>query len=273
MLLLDCEGFGSTDADKTRDAKLMSLCLLISSVFLLNTKGVLNEGLFNALSLVCNIAMHMEEEGQEANKPALLWLLRDFVLELRDETGHPISPDEYLDQSLHARPLASGDEGRSQMAREVRESLLKFFPQRHCRTLVQPTIEEEQLQNLSEVPYARLRPEFQRAVEEMQMQLSRLARAHPKTIGGQALSAAGLAVLLRKLVDTLNQNKALNICSAWDQVQHTACESLVEQLKAEVHIAMQAVKDGGPLPHAGHPLPVCDDVLLASMEEGRRAMR
>lgn len=61
LLFLDCEGFGSTDSDRTRDAKLMSLCLILSSVFLLNTKGVLNESLFNSLSLVCKMAEHIEE--------------------------------------------------------------------------------------------------------------------------------------------------------------------------------------------------------------------
>eukprot|EP00971_Amphidinium_carterae_P101214 2002603-Amphidinium_carterae.1 len=34
--------------DRTRDCKLMSLCMLLSSIFVLNTKGVLNEGLVSA---------------------------------------------------------------------------------------------------------------------------------------------------------------------------------------------------------------------------------
>lgn len=97
LAFIDCEGFGSTDSDKTRDAQLLTLCSLLSSVLLLNTKGVLNESLFNALSLTCKFAEHIEERGNEASRPALLWVLRDFMLELRDANGRPTSPDEYLE--------------------------------------------------------------------------------------------------------------------------------------------------------------------------------
>jgi hypothetical protein len=126
LAFLDCEGFGSTDSDKTRDAQLITLCALLSSILVLNTKGVLNESLFNALALTCKFAEHIEERGHEASRPALLWVLRDFMLELRDANGRPTSPDEYLEQALSAAPTQA-DQQRAQGAREVRQSLLKFF--------------------------------------------------------------------------------------------------------------------------------------------------
>ncbi|CAK0805469.1 unnamed protein product, partial [Prorocentrum cordatum] len=61
LVFMDCEGFGSTESDRTRDAQLMTLCALMSSVMVLNTKGTLNEGIFNALALVCRFAEHIEE--------------------------------------------------------------------------------------------------------------------------------------------------------------------------------------------------------------------
>ena len=71
--------------------------------------------MFNALSLVCNLATYVEQG--DVSKPALVllghvtcpfaaavflcryvpvlrWLLRDFVLELVDEAGEPMSPDQ-----------------------------------------------------------------------------------------------------------------------------------------------------------------------------------
>jgi len=274
ILFMDCEGFGSTDADKTRDAKLMALCLVISSVFMLNTKGVLNEGLFNALSLVCHLAEHVEERGQESSKPALLWMLRDFVLELRDDSGRSLSPDQYLEQALRAQPLAGPSPERSRAALEVRECLLRFFPERHCATLVQPVIEEEQLRRLAEVPYEELRSEFRGVFEAMQAQLLSLARANPKTIGGRPLGASALVGLLRTLVDALNSDRALDVSSAWDQVQHSACTSLLQELRSGAALQIRSVRDGGPLPvPGGEPLPVRDDVLAAALREGRRALR
>lgn len=274
LLFLDCEGFGSTAADKTRDAKLMSLCVIISSVFLLNTKGVLSEGLFNALSLVVNLAEHIEERGSEASKPALIWLLRDFVLELRDpESGRELQPDEYLEQSLHARPLDNVNVERSRAAKEVREHLLRCFPRRHCQTLVTPIVDEEKLGNLAEVPYDELRPEFQREFEAARAQILTLAREKPKSLGGKAISGVGLAALLRRLVDALNSNKALNVSTAWDGVQHGACQSLSEELRATAVAELQKVRNGAPLPvPGGRPLPVSDDELGKAFKEVRKTL-
>lgn len=274
IIFMDCEGFGSTEADRTRDSKLMALCIMISSVFMLNTKGVLNEGLFNALALVCHLAEHVEERGSETSKPILLWLLRDFVLDLRDESGKPLSPDEYLENALRAQPLAGPNRERSQAAFEVRECLMKFFPSRHCATLVQPVIEEEDLRNLAQLPYEKLRQEFRGVFESVQDQLLRLAQVSPKAIAGKPVGAASVVGLLRKLVEALNSEKSLNIRTAWDQVQMSACASLASEMRRAAVMQLQKIKDGAPLPLPGTQiLPVRDDVFMRALKEGHRAMK
>lgn len=252
----------------------MSLCVLLSSVFVLNTKGVLNEGLFNALSLVVNISDHVEEKGQEASKPALLWLLRDFILDLRDDHDREITPDEYLDRALHQQPLSNSDPERSRGAREVRESLMKFFPQRACATFVQPTIEEEQLRRLQSVPYTQLRPEFRRQLEAFQGRLMDLARAHPKAVAGRQIGGAELAALLRQLCASLNSNRSLNVQNAWDMVQHTACAALVEELRGSFSSKVNEVIRGGSLQVPGAPsLPVRDTILRQGVKEMKNSVR
>ena len=82
-------------------------------------------------------------------------------------------------KALRAQPTGT-DAGRVQAAQNVRESLLKFFPRRHCTTLVQPVVEEQRLQRLAEAPYEELRPDFRGNFEAMQAQLLGLARASPK---------------------------------------------------------------------------------------------
>lgn len=275
LLFIDCEGFGSTESDKVRDAKLLSLCLLISSVFVLNTKGVLNEGLFNALSLVCGLAEHIEDQsGGDAGKPALVWLLRDFLLELRDDENGPLSPDEYLERALRTKPLAGAGAERTRAAKEVRENLLRFFPQRHCATLVQPVIDEDRLRELQEVPYHDLRPEFRTAFEAVQAKLVAIARAKPKVVGGQLLGGAALVALLRRLVQAVNTNAVLNVGNAWEQVQHSGCEALARELRDTTGSTLRRWRDGEALPHTGgHPLPVGDDVLAKALKESRQMLR
>merc|ERR1719159_699966 len=116
----------------------MTLCSLISSVLVLNTKGALSEGVFNALALTCRFAEHIEEKGNEINRPALLWVLRDFMLELTDLDGRAISPDSYLEQALTSTVSSDPDDDRVQGAKEVKDSLMRFFQSRMCSTLVRP---------------------------------------------------------------------------------------------------------------------------------------
>ncbi|CAK9099518.1 unnamed protein product [Durusdinium trenchii] len=191
----DCEGFGSTDSDKTRDAKLM-------------------------------------------------WLLRDFLLELVDEKGRRMTPDEYLESSLRKTPRDAVESQRSQAAREVRETLLQSFPDRRCVTLCQPVIDEEQLRQLSEVPFEHLRPEFRRGFQDLQTQLLRLAMSHPKTVQGEAICASAWAAMLRKLVAALNEGTALNVVNAWNQVQHSACNDLSAELQSRVLEEFQKAPTG-----------------------------
>jgi len=272
LAFIDCEGFGSTDSDKTRDAQLLTLCALLSSALILNTKGVLNESLFNALALTCKFAEHIEERGNEASRPALLWVLRDFMLELRDASGHPTSPDEYLEQALNAAPLAGHDQERGQGAREVRQSLLKFFSHRSCVTLVQPAIEERQLQSLSTSPYSSLRPEFRAGVEALRTQLITTCNSNPKTISGHPLGCFGFVALLRQLVNSMNESKALSIKGAWETVQHTACGSLSDELRNSACETLRTLAKGTPLP-GGAQLPLTDEALRMVLRHQRHELK
>lgn len=270
LAFLDCEGFGSTDSDRQRDAQLMTLCSLLSSVLVLNTKGVLNESLFNALALTCRFAEHIEERGNEASRPVLLWVLRDFMLELRDAQGRPTTPDEYLDQALHAAPSVSGDDKGG--AREVRTSLLRFFSHRSCATLVRPAVEESQLQNLERVPFQQLRPEFRAGVQALRTQLVATCHSNAKTIGGSPLGCFAFVALMRQLVDSLNDNKVLSVKGAWETVQHTACGGLADELRQTACETLRSLATGKSI-SGGAQLPMAEDALWTVLRDQRHKLK
>jgi len=269
VAFVDCEGFGSTESDSTRDAQLMTLCALLSSVLVLNTRGALNEGIFNALALTCRFAEHVEARGNEASRPELVWLLRDFQLDLVDASGCPISPSEYLEQALHAAPSVGHDSARGQAAVEVRQSLLRFFSQRRCMTLVRPAVEEEQLQALETQPYQSLRHDFRAGVETLRTQLVAMCHASPKCVGGQAIGCTAFVALMRQLVSALNENAVLNVRGAWETVQHSACADLADELRAKAVAVLRRLSAGQELP-GGQRLPLAEEALAAVLR-GQRA--
>lgn len=62
--------------------------------------------------------------------PSLLWVLRDFSLELKSTSHIMLSPNEYLEQALRNPSNFSGQ-----------ELIFKRFSQIDCATLVRPLID------------------------------------------------------------------------------------------------------------------------------------
>jgi len=109
VIVVDTEGLGALDEDTNHDNKIFSLALLLSSTFVYNSMGAIDESCIENLSLIVNLTKHIQfksrgEEFDEAfvkdNFPCFFWVLRDFSLKLQDKNGSEISPDEYLEMSL-----------------------------------------------------------------------------------------------------------------------------------------------------------------------------
>ena len=69
--------------------------MLLSSFFIYNSVGSIDENSLNSLNLVAHLAREIlknnsKDEKVDEESPAFLWLLRDFALNLVDKTGTPI---------------------------------------------------------------------------------------------------------------------------------------------------------------------------------------
>ena len=175
LLVVDTEGIGSLDADADHDAKIFALALLLSSYFIYNSVGSIDETALNNLSLVVELTKHIrtkashesdggEESGAEfANFfPSFLWVVRDFALQLVDENGVAFSSKQYLERSL--TPVSGFSEG-VEVKNRIRRMLMAFFPNRDCVTLKRPIEDESMLQKIDEAAWSDLRPEFVQQVQ------------------------------------------------------------------------------------------------------------
>ncbi len=59
VLVVDSEGIGGLDEDNNHDMRIFSLALLLSSYFLYNSVGSIDENALSSLSLVVNITKHI----------------------------------------------------------------------------------------------------------------------------------------------------------------------------------------------------------------------
>ena len=111
-ILLDTEGLGSTDREFETDIKIFALSILLSSTFVFNQLGHINEQSIEDLSVVIRLTNELrvrdgegEETGLEFKQffPSFVWVLRDFSLNFKT-----LTPKVYLEQALESTSAGKG---------------------------------------------------------------------------------------------------------------------------------------------------------------------
>ena len=94
--MIDTEGLGAYDEEVNHDSKIFLISILISSLFIYNSFGTIDENAISSLSFVLNLSktIKLKNSFKEDNKnelakyfPSFLWVLRDFSLILVDKKG------------------------------------------------------------------------------------------------------------------------------------------------------------------------------------------
>lgn len=232
LVLLDTEGIDAYDQTAQYSTQIFSLAVLLSSLFVYNQMGGIDESALDRLSLVTEMTKHVRvraaannsgngnagEEGLGEHSPAFLWLLRDFYLQLEDEGGRKITPRDYLETAL--RPVSGT--GPSVAAKNgIRASITQLFPNRDCFTLVRPMHDEAALSAMDTLPREQLRPEFKQGVADLTSLI--FSRAHPKRFGSTFMTGPLLAGLVGAYVGAINQGAVPTIATAWQGVAESEC--------------------------------------------------
>lgn len=66
MLIVDSEGIGAFNEDENHDTRIFLLALLLSSYFIYNSMGTIDENALQNLSLIVNLSKQLEVSGQKA---------------------------------------------------------------------------------------------------------------------------------------------------------------------------------------------------------------
>lgn len=227
LVLLDCEGIDAYDQTGTYSAQIFSLAILLSSLFVYNQMGVIDEAALDCLSLVSEMTkhIHVKASGEKDTVPDLghfspvfVWLLRDFYLDLKEDNTK-ITPCNYLELAL--RPVLGS--GKDVAARnKIRESIRALFPNRECFTLVSPLNNEADLQHLDRVLLDNFRPEFLSGLNMLAKFV--FERTKPKQVGGTVMTGPILAGITKSFLDALNRGAVPTISSSWQNVEESECQ-------------------------------------------------
>ena len=259
ILFVDSEGLGAIKSAEQKDMNILALALLLSSTFIFNSTGAIDERSIGKLAFVTKLSRHVrinldgsdDAADFERSFPNFLWVLRDFSLTLRDSTGGSLSEKQYLERALQPeRGLGDAVAERNRL----RMLLTTFFPRRDCCTLPRPLTAESALSQMGAVDvdsHVQFRDGFTAALARLRSQLFQGLR--PKRLHGSALKGASLAILLTEYVGAMNSGQVPTIARGWEAVQQAqslkAVKSAIQCFKATMSVSA----DGAALEYPMSP--------------------
>ena len=189
------------EKDVENDTKIFTLALLISSYFIYNSVGSIDERSLSELEMVTALSRTIRTDGKLSERdnqeslhkymPKFMWVLRDFTLKIEDERGRRISPTQYLENCLDNPGYG---EHISEDSRKIKKSILNFFKDRECVTLVRPIGDESELQKMNNIPDHYLRREFVESVNNLRDLI--LRNAGPKTYEGEMITGPAITSMI-----------------------------------------------------------------------------
>ncbi|OWM77412.1 hypothetical protein CDL15_Pgr016809 [Punica granatum] len=210
----------------TYSTQIFSLAILLSSMFIYNQMGGIDEAALDRLSLVTEMTKHIRvrasggkssasELGQFS--PIFVWLLRDFYLDLVEDNKR-ITPRDYLELALMPHEGSGRDVASKN---EIRDSIRALFPDRECFTLVRPLNSESELQKLDQISLERLRPEFRAGLDALTKFV--FERTRPKQVGATIMTGPVLVGVIESYLEAFNNGAVPTISSSWQSVEEAEC--------------------------------------------------
>ncbi|XP_074836646.1 guanylate-binding protein 1-like [Carettochelys insculpta] len=213
LVLLDTEGFQEQEADETKLSQLFVLNVLLSSVFVYNTRGEDNpQRQLDRLTYVRALPQMVRvlDECSWENSFLLSGVLPDFVWCLRD-----VAPDPCLDEMLEAagHELDSALSSPQDSEDSPSSCIQRLFPHRKLFRFCSPQAAGGRGKPLS--PAEQLHPTF---LEQLgRFKDYALSRRPKAVVGNRAASGEVLAGFLECVVDLLSRDEPIllsEICGA-----------------------------------------------------------
>lgn len=182
------------------------MAMLLSSYFIYNSVGSIDEKAIQSLSLVINLSKLLQKGNQkEMNNivncfPSFMWLVRDFALRLEDNFGKAISPNQYLENALK---LQQGGSDMVVRKNNIRKELANYFKDRDCFLLIRPVDDESKLQNMAKLKDTELRPQFLDLIGQLKTRVQ--CNIKKKMFKGKPCSPAMFVELCQYFCTSINQ--------------------------------------------------------------------
>ncbi|XP_028643963.1 guanylate-binding protein 1-like [Grammomys surdaster] len=233
LVLLDTEGLGDVDkGDNQNDCWIFALAILLSSTFVYNSMGAINQQAMDQLHYVTELTDRIQarsspdkDDGVEDSAefvsffPDFVWTLRDMTLKMEVD-GLPVTADQYLEISLKLKEDSCKEVEKYNLPRLC---IRKFFPKKKCFIFYPPT-EWKKLPQLETLQESEIDSEFLQQVAEFCLYIFKECKA--KTLpGGIIVNGPRLETLVQTYVSAISSGSLPcmeNAALALAQIENSA---------------------------------------------------
>ncbi len=184
------------------DAKLFTFNLLVSSLFLFNTKENLNEETFRKLKLMTHLTKQIILDSKEG--PNCIILVRDFFLEPE------LTPEQDIERFLKEEYTNDQDSVEVEGRNAIRKNMKKFFKSVESFRMAFPVFSKIKLKNLANLEFKDLDEDFRNDFSNLIKKIKLTIK--PKSTINKNFNGPMLANFIRLIVDLINQsNHEINL--------------------------------------------------------------
>ena len=244
ILFFDSEGIDENLNQQTLESKLLALMIIISSLFIYNSKGDINSDSLNDLQLLVKLTDSIKIKGMDDNDeiiselcPKFIWTLRDFDPDKYEEIKK--KRDSYLEECLNDDRFKGKNRDEINM---INENLLKYFKKRECIILPCPTNEEKELKMLKRMNLNELNENFQNEFHVLKKKIYETSQA--KMIFGKKINGPILVDLLKYFIREINKEKIPNIDKIFTDLVKKEIKISYDSAKSEFKKRIELFKKG-----------------------------
>ena len=203
----------------------------------------------NNISFVIQLYKDLNEKAETYERnilnsicPLFIWLLQDFSMELKDIKGNIISSNEYLENFLfHIVFLIKSEKNRNnQSDLKIKKSFTSIFKNRECITLVSPSEDKSDQEDLSKIPFNKLNPLFLAQFSVLKEKIFK--NIQPKIVEGIEMDGNTIVGLISYFVEVINKGSSPNIIRYIESLIET---KILYQFEKSKYYFLKAIKQLG----------------------------
>lgn len=269
--LMDSEGFFGPGVAESYDAKIFTIASLLGGHLVYNTVKVIDQQAVNLLEMLARRAQlfrtrtSMETTSIDTPEflsvrsfPPLTWVVEDFVQELPEEHAWDADPatswlKAYLSDANNASHAGGVHQG------EEVHILAKLYSSLKVQTLFLPATEKSQLQDLSNIRWDAVHPEFKKELAALKTHL--LENLQARAFENKPMTGDTLNRALRFILQGLQKGKFHELPSLWATWTQQVAEMSVQDADTWFSDLLSSIDTG--------PDPVAVSEFNAKVEEAR----